>query len=573
MKSKLFELILLVLLSISARPVFAEHKRPLTEHDLVALLAGGVYSSRVAALVEDRGIAFVPTQASLELLRSAGAQESLEHAVAVAPQIIPTEMPSHTKISSNPLPGLRTLSDKKPSVMPEDTARQRGQSSSHSQAQTSIRLPLPSNRIASPSMTLPSGGTNASLSASLGANIPVGTRITMNNWFKYQQAMPLGMIELFKGNYFWKMPQDIEIDVGPTTISSPTARYAEATKKYSESVHVVHLANGHNDIENYKGGMPFPNPQEPDKGYKLLADLWFAYVPHMLAGTARNPLSTCSETRNGYVSCTQFSYIFRQLAYNTDMGVPIEEANGRADWYTEWLSVEQPEQLKYTTLLTLYPRDNQQPKEVYIFVPALRRWIRGSLASHCSSVAGTDYAQDDYKREGFNGGIGVFGAKFIGRQQILALIGDYAALGGDFPNNYYMPLGWPKPSWGQWQLRDVDVIDVRHLPTEKMGYCYGKRILYEDASTHYALWEDVYDTKMRLWKTALLAQRTVAMDSVGTVPGGFDSSAWDLKNDHMTNTSTQSRDGVDVSVDYGVPKEYQDIATYSTPAGLAEIMK
>lgn len=52
-------------------------------------------------------------------------------------------------------------------------------------------------------------------------------------------------------------------------------------------------------------------------------------------------------------------------------------------------------------------------------------------------------------------------------------------LGGDFPANYYMPVGWPKPSWENWQLRDVDVIDMRRIPGERSGYCYGKRIMYE----------------------------------------------------------------------------------------------
>jgi hypothetical protein len=33
--------------------------------------------------------------------------------------------------------------------------------------------------------------------------IAPGTRITMENWRQYQQYMPLGMIELFGGKYFW----------------------------------------------------------------------------------------------------------------------------------------------------------------------------------------------------------------------------------------------------------------------------------------------------------------------------------------------------------------------------------
>jgi len=565
MREKLLTAILLAILLISARPISAAQKRPLTEHDLVVLLMGGVYSSRIAALVEDRGITFVPTPAILESLRKAGAQESLEHAVAVAPEIVPKVAQSGAKHSRDlRLPG-PAQSQEAHIFRHPTTSFLKEQSRSPSKMQASIGLTSPNSQTGSP--------RTASSSARPEDTIPAGTKINMGNWLKYHQYMPLGMVDLFEGDHFWKMPRDIEIDVGPTITYSLPEGYEEATRKYSDGVRVVHLSNGHNDIENYRGGVPFPNPREPDKGYKLLADLWFAYIPHMVAGTAQNPLSICSQTSSEFVSCTRFSYIFRQLAYNTDSGAPTVETNGRNAWYTEWMSVEEPEQIRYTTLLTLYPKDRQQPKELYIFVPGLRRWIRGSLASRCSPIAGTDYAQDDYKREGFNGGIGEFDAKFVGHQQILALTGDYAPLGGNFPDNYYMPLGWPKPDWGTWQLRDVDVIDVRRVPTEQSGYCYGKRVMYEDSSTHYALWEDVYDTNMHLWKTALLAQRIVAAGSLGSVPGGFDSSAWDQKNDHMTNAATQGRDGRDVLIDHAVPKEYQNLVSYSTPAGLAEIMK
>jgi Protein of unknown function (DUF1329) len=104
-----------------------------------------------------------------------------------------------------------------------------------------------------------------------------------------------------------------------------------------------------------------------------------------------------------------------------------------------------------------------------------------------------------------------------------------------------MPIGWPRPSWGTWQLRDVDVIDIRRVPTEMAGYCYGKRIIYEDSQTHYALWEDVYDKKMRFWKTALVAQRVVKKNSLGDVTGAFSSTAWDFEGIHLTNATTQKQ--------------------------------
>jgi len=47
-------------------------------------------------------------------------------------------------------------------------------------------------------------------------DLPVGTKITMQNWEQYKAFMPFGMTVLFEGKYYWKMPADVEIDVGPT---------------------------------------------------------------------------------------------------------------------------------------------------------------------------------------------------------------------------------------------------------------------------------------------------------------------------------------------------------------------
>jgi hypothetical protein len=405
------------------------------------------------------------------------------------------------------------------------------------------------------------------------ATLAPGTRITMRNWQQYQQYMPLGMIELFKGSHYWKMPPEVEIDVGPT-VSYPLPRsYVDFTEKHAAAVRVVHLADGNNDIANYTGGEPFPNAEEPDKGYKLLADLWFAYAPYLAVGGADNPLHTCTEDRFGSIFCQTVEYVYRQVAYNTDPRVPAEDPRAAGLWFTEWLMVQAPEQSKYTAQLTLFPKDNQRNQELYVFLPSLRRSIRLSVAARCSPVLGTDYIQDDYKSVGFNGGIAMFDARFSGRRKILALFGDFKPMGGDFPNHYYMPLGWPKPSWGQWQLRDVDVIDVRRVPNKQAGYCVGSRIIYEDAQNHYALWEDSFDINLKLWKTAWVAQREVKDPEIGFVPGPVTSTVWDVQNDHMTNVSTQDKFGHDLLPNRAAPAKYQDFDKYSTPSGLAQIMR
>jgi Protein of unknown function (DUF1329) len=528
LRARIDLLVILALILLTSMRTFvrAQVQRALTQNDLIQLLHGGVYNERVATLVHQRGIAFVPNNRDLDSLQNAGATGILLKAVRKAHRVVPRRaLPAPTK----------TIEVQQ-------------------KAQPKPVAPLPVQVAAEPELA-------------------PGSQVNMQNWRQYQKYMPAGMIELFKGNQFWKMPEDIELDVGPTILEDIPRGYAQATEQYSRQVRVAHYPDGRNDILNYYAGEPFPNPQEPDKGYKLLADLWFAYVPHLAVGAGQNLLNTCTQDRLGFMSCLKLSYVYRQTAYNTDPGIPRNEALAKDVWYTEWVMVEQPEQAKYTTQLTLFFKDNQRNQDLYIYLPSLRLTIRGSLASRCSPVVGTDYVQDDYKSIGFNGGVAIFDARFIEHRKILALTGKLQPLAGDFPNNYFMPLGWPKPSWGAWQLRDVDVIDVRRIPNEQPGYCFGKRMIYEDSRTHYALWEDAYDAGMALWKSAYVAQRQTLSTNLGYIPGAVTSSIWDFQNDHMTNVSTQDKYGHDLLADYDVPPEYRSFAAYSTPSGLAGIMR
>ena len=51
--------------------------------------------------------------------------------------------------------------------------------------------------------------------------VPTSGTITMSNWQQYKQFIPLGMQKLFEGVYFWKMPQDVQIDLAPAQIRFP----------------------------------------------------------------------------------------------------------------------------------------------------------------------------------------------------------------------------------------------------------------------------------------------------------------------------------------------------------------
>src|SRR5215813_10114057 len=115
------------------------------------------------------------------------------------------------------------------------------------------------------------GGTAAAenpqapMDGAMSETIPPGTVITMANWQHYRAFMPEGMAALFEGKYFWKMPPDVHIEIGPTVIQPLPKNYLAATEKYAQTVRLVELPDGGMTLENYRGGIPFPNPAEPHK--------------------------------------------------------------------------------------------------------------------------------------------------------------------------------------------------------------------------------------------------------------------------------------------------------------------
>ena len=67
-----------------------------------------------------------------------------------------------------------------------------------------------------------------------------------------------GMVALFEGKYFWKMPAGVEIEVGPTVNHPLPKNYVAATEKYASQVRIKELPTGGLSLENYRGESLFP---------------------------------------------------------------------------------------------------------------------------------------------------------------------------------------------------------------------------------------------------------------------------------------------------------------------------
>jgi Protein of unknown function (DUF1329) len=399
--------------------------------------------------------------------------------------------------------------------------------------------------------------------------VPVGTVVTAANWGSYRQFMPDGMIALFEGKYFWKMPADVSIEIGPTVIHPLPKNYLAATEKYAGEVKLVELPNGGLTMQNYRGGIPFPNPSDPHKGWKVLANVWYRYIPHLVVDTYGYG---CAINSTGNINCQGYQAVKRQLSFSTDAGAPPENTGAGNVFFTEWYMTVDPEQDKYTTILTVDYADLARPEELFVFLPSLRRFQPLSTAARCAPSQGMDATPEDF-HNGFDSNMTELQVDYVGHKKILALV-DPVLPQEPFPKSYDMPLGWPKPSWGKWQLRDVEVTSIEKIPSKASGYCYGPRVMYSDSHFNGILWEDLYDRQKQLWKIQAIFPLAVDVPGIGPV-NTADSDIeelWDIQNNHAS-IGAEPSPGRPFYVNEQAPQEFNDLRRYTTPAGLNLIMR
>ena len=396
--------------------------------------------------------------------------------------------------------------------------------------------------------------------------IPPGTIITTQNWLNYRQFMPEGMAALFEGKYFWKMPPDVQMKVGPTVLNPLPKNYLAATESYSSQVKIIELPDGGLTLQGYRGGIPFPNPQEPHRGWKILMNLWYRYSPRLLVLT-RAWACAIDSSSNSY--CKTVQGVGRQLSYNTDLTASPDPPAPNAPSFTVWDMLLSPENERYLTALRINYADLSKPEEVFAFIPSLRRAQQFSEIGHCGKIE-HDWTEEDL-RSGFDSNLTELDATYIGRKKILALL-DFMAPDNIFPEGFFMPLMWPRPSWAKWQVRDVDVISVKKIASKTLGYCYGNRVMYVDVATSTPLWQELYDPGMRLWKFQTTLPQRVNIPGVGPVviPGADVQLIWDIQHNHA---SAAGESAESIYVNEQAPAEFQDVARYTTPAGLSIIMR
>jgi Protein of unknown function (DUF1329) len=409
--------------------------------------------------------------------------------------------------------------------------------------------------------------------------------ITPHNWQEYRQFMSDGLIALFEGKQFWHLPDDLRIEVGPTTSIPLPKKYRSDTARYSNQVRLVRTSTGGYVPIGYVAGLPFPHPLAGDsalRGQRIFWDSYYRYQPRVQSA----PGYSYTLDRFGHMTQTsEVRTVNSRLAYLSDPGYPQTVADAAPYYFARFEQQLAPEQGKYSTILDLIPADPTQLDELYEYVPTLRRSLRLSQAARCAPVFGSDYVNDD-QNGGPPGLPQLFRIDYVGQKRLLTLehaVPDSFDLPGSpiqLDDRYYYQGGlgivpFPKPSMGRWELRDTYVISLERLPQFARGYCYGRRIMYVDQENYFGAGElDLYGDGGTMFKTQLTFLYPAPIpgangDLAEPLSGPNTGLLVNFRNRHVTmspylrpclNTDC-AKDG------------YLDISRYASPEGLMKIVQ
>jgi Protein of unknown function (DUF1329) len=421
--------------------------------------------------------------------------------------------------------------------------------------------------------------------SALPAAIPSGTTITNQNWQQYRQFMSAGLIAMFEGTHFWHLPQDLRLEVGPTTSIPLPKKYLEDSDRYSAQVKLTPTAGGGYVPTGYVAGLPFPHPLKGDpalSGQRIFWDSYYRYQPRVQAAP------NFSYSLDAFGNATQNSEVktvMSQLAFLSDVDFPNLVPGSAGYYLVKYFEQVAPELGKYTTILDLAPADPTRLDELYEYIPTLRRSLRLSQAARCAPVFGSDYLIDD-ENDGPPGLPQLFQIDYLGQKKILALEHavpasfDSPGRSRQLSDDYYYPgsvgfVPFPKPAMGKWELRDTYVLSLRRLPSAADGYCYSRRVMYVDAENYFGAGElDLYDPAGKLFKTqmvflypALIPKTDHDVAELASGPNaGF------LVN--FTDRHVTTQIGSQACVNSDCEKDgYLDIRRYASPEALMKIVR
>jgi hypothetical protein len=309
------------------------------------------------------------------------------------------------------------------------------------------------------------------------AAVQPGDVINKQNVDKVKELFPPSFLRWITDG--WGLEGPVSFKVVAPTPNPPPKSYQDATNKYAGQVQL--LPNG--QLKGYVAGIPFPNPQEPNKAIKIMWNNYYRWRGDDF--TYPGGFMVNGRRKGGQISYGLADIHFLRFTGRTQVSPKPELPNPhKLEWAMTLDSLSPPEWKGMVTLVYRYA-DPTKPDDMWSYIPSMRRTLRLVSRERSNPVRGTTSTWDDYY--GFDGKMLEFNYKLVGEQQVLAVINQ---------SNLDIKGNHPIIS-DNYELRDTYVIDIS---SKDPRYPEKVRRVWVNKENFFVIYSESWDKSGQFWK-------------------------------------------------------------------------
>ena len=173
-----------------------------------------------------------------------------------------------------------------------------------------------------------------------------------------------------------------------------------------------------------------------------------------------------------------------------------------------------PLSMKDTILLTYRFMDTRKSDETFIYLPTLRRCLRGEAGQRSTPVSGSIQAPDDFYM--FDGRTHDFKYELVGEQKVLGIAdSNFRVAEAKKQHAEGVEVPFPRENW---EVRDVYVIDI--IPKDPK-YPQSRKRIYMDKENFGIYYATAYDRAGKMWKVWMAHYMKYPQSGGETIPASI----------------------------------------------------
>ncbi|MCX8021734.1 MAG: DUF1329 domain-containing protein [Syntrophorhabdaceae bacterium] len=331
-------------------------------------------------------------------------------------------------------------------------------------------------------------------SSTMGQEMPKpGDTIDKGNYKKYSHLFPAEFLPAFEDGFggFIK-PLSIKVSATKSYPVSTVVKGYSAKNKGRFGLDAQGNVTGGWD----RNGEPFPDIDKNDKDFAT--KLMWNYDGRYQCDDQIQTLAYSMEKRKGEpvrINEAEFMFLFftnrAQIAPKPKMDSPNGLLKAMLMRNTAPASIKNIMTLSYRYI------DHKKPDDTYIYLPTMRRVLRGEAGQRSTPVVGSTQALDDFNIH--DGRVPDFTYTIVGEQKVLAVVDTRLDVNTIKKMGTLTDIPYPVDNY---EVRDVYVIDIKPKDPK---YPQSKKRIWVDKENSFAYYGVAWDRAGKVWKIWNLA--------------------------------------------------------------------